>query len=82
MEKKKLSMKKTSNRFKIFAALFCIGLILYKVIKTDNLTTDYALACGVASIIIANIFITVDIAVWKDNMNKIKEVTNDVINKD
>ena len=82
MEKKKMSMKKTSNLFKVIGGLFCIALIVYKVLKTGDLTFDYALASGVASVIIANIFITVDIAVWKDNMNKIKEVTNATINKD
>jgi hypothetical protein len=74
MNKKKLSMKKTSNIFKFIGGLFCIGLILFKVIKYGDLTFDYALACGVASIIIANIFITVDIAVWRDNLNKLNNI--------
>ena len=78
MNKKKISMKKTSNFFKFIGGLFCMSLILFKIIKYGDLTFDYAIACGVASIIIANIFITIDISIWKDNLNKLKNIDSNI----
>lgn len=86
MEKKTFSWKNLSNLFKVLAAVYFMFLTIYQVIKTGNLTLEFSMAAGFAAVILANIFISVDISMWIKNFQKSKQmiegVSNVIINKD
>lgn len=63
-----------SQAFKIIGGLFTIFCIVYKLISTKNLDVNFVIASGLAGVLIANIFISVDISIWIERLKGIKDV--------
>lgn len=82
-EKKSLIKGKTSSLMsKYIGLLLFILLLVLRIYQGNEITISYVFACGLAGIIAANIFISVDISLWIQNFKKGKEILNNEINRE